>query len=106
MAEPIFTREQVAQRFALPDRVLVLYEKRGLIRAVPTERGECYGPEEIRRLWTVLTLHRDLGVNLAGIEAILRLKAHVNALQAEVARLAAELREALEIEGEPDDDAR
>ena len=42
---------------------------------------EGYGPAEIRRLWTVVSLHRDLGVNLAGVEAILRLRSHVDRLQ-------------------------
>ncbi len=104
MTQPIMTREIVAQRLSLPTRVLLRYESLGLIRSTRQDEVEGYGPEEIRRLWTVLTLHRELGVNLAGIEAILRLRDHIDELHAHVATLAVELREALEAELDSDRD--
>lgn len=96
-------REVVAERLAMPSRVLLRYEARGLVH--PVRRGDAvgYGPAEIRQLWTVVTLHRELGVNLAGIEAILKLRRHVDELHARVATLADELREALEaVDRDPD----
>lgn len=100
----LVTREQVSERFDLPSRVLLRYEARGLVR--PVRRGdlEGYGPAEIRQLWTVVTLHRDLGVNLAGIEAILKLRRHVDELHGHVAALAEELRQALEADLDSDDE--
>ena len=38
---------------------------------------EGYGPAEIRRLWTIVSFQRDLGINLAGVEAILKLRDHL-----------------------------
>jgi MerR family transcriptional regulator/heat shock protein HspR len=99
--EPILPRDQVAHRLALPAAVLRRYEARGLIRVVRRGDIEGYSPAEIRRLWTVLTLQRDLGVNLAGVEAILRLKAHVEELHGRIRTLADELRAALESDRDP-----
>ena len=50
-------------------------------RARPTRcargRVEGYEPAEIRRIWTILSFQRDLGINLAGVEAILKLRDHM-----------------------------
>jgi MerR family transcriptional regulator/heat shock protein HspR len=78
---PIYPRELVAEHLSVTPRLLLRYEARGLVTAVRGDTGEVgYGPSEIRRLWTILSLQRDLGVNLAGVEAILRLRSHVDRL--------------------------
>ena len=46
----------------------------------------------IDRLEAILTLTRDLGVNLAGVEVILSLRDQLASLETEMARLAADLR--------------
>ena len=76
MNEPFFPRELVAERLAVSPATLIRYESRGLIHAVPRGDGdepaaEGYGPGEVRRLWTIITFQRDLGINLAGVEVIL-----------------------------------
>lgn len=70
----ILPRDQVAHRLAISTRILTAYERRGLVRPVRQGEVEGYPPDEIRRLWTVVSLHRDAGINLAGIEAILQLQ--------------------------------
>ena len=67
MSEPFFPRELVAARLAISTATLLRYEGRGLVRAVPAE-GEVmgYGPIEVRRLWTIVSFQRDLGIDLAG----------------------------------------
>ncbi|HMB05555.1 MAG TPA: MerR family transcriptional regulator, partial [Isosphaeraceae bacterium] len=74
MSQPITPRDQVAEHFAVPVRVLIRYEACGLVRPVRQGVVEGYGPAEIRRLWTILSFQRDLGINLAGVEAILKLR--------------------------------
>ena len=72
--------------------VLVRYEARGLVRVAREGAVEGYDPAELRRLWTILSLQRDLGVNLAGVEAILKLRAHIELLHRHLEHLAGELR--------------
>src|SRR5690348_6483121 len=97
--QSIIPREQVAAEFAVPVRLLVRYESRGLVHAIPGEGGvEGYGPAEIRRVWTIVSCQRDLGINLAGVEAVLRLHDHIEAVHQQLDTLAHELRQALESE--------
>jgi len=89
--QPIIPRDQAAAHLAVPTRLLLRYEARGLIRAVSIDGTEGYEPRELRRIWSVVSLHRDAGINLAGVEAILRLKEQMLALQSRIGRLAATL---------------
>ena len=78
----------VAERYDIHPQTLRLYEREGLIR--PTRsvgNTRLYDDETCGRLEFVLTLTRDLGVNLAGVEVILNMKDQLDALQQEVERL-------------------
>jgi MerR family transcriptional regulator/heat shock protein HspR len=88
----IIPREQAAAHLAVSLARLARYEELGLIHAVRTDETEGYEPAELHRVWTVLSLHRDAGINLAGIDAILRLRAQLDAVHAQMRRLAEELR--------------
>jgi len=98
----ILPRDDVARHFSVSTATLLRIEGRGLVRAVRGGEVEGYGPAEIRRLWTILTFHRDLGINLAGIEVILRLRDQMEATHAHLDRLARAFREAIEAEAGPD----
>ncbi len=76
--------------------MLVRYEAHGLIHAVREGDVEGYSPEEIRKVWTVVSLHRDAGINLAGIEAVLRLREQFDVLRLQMTRLADQMKAALE----------
>ena len=78
----------VAEYYAIHPQTLRLYEREGLIRP-PRSVGNTrlYDEETCERLEYILTLTRDLGVNLAGVEVVLRMKDQIDALQHEVARL-------------------
>ena len=41
----------------------------------------------MRRLWTVVTLHRDLGINLPGVSAVLRLREQYERVHRDLATL-------------------
>ena len=97
MTQTIIPRDRVAEQLAVPVQVLIRYESRGLVQPLRGAGGmEGYGPAEIRRVWTIVSCQRDLGINLAGVEAILRLHDHIDALHGRLRALARELREALE----------
>jgi len=96
MSQPIIPREQAAERFAVPTRVLIRYESRGLVRAVREGSAEGYGPAEIRRLWSIVSYQRDLGINLAGVEALLKLQDHLAEVHRRLHDVTDQLREAIE----------
>ena len=98
----IIPREHAARQLSVSTTVLRRYEARGLVCAVRVEDVEGYEPVEIRRLWTIVSLQRDLGINLAGVEAVLRLRDHVDELHRRVRALAYDLRDALDDEEEGD----
>lgn len=102
MSQPIIPREQVAENLAVPARLLIRYEARGLVRAIREGDVEGYGPAEIRRLWSIVSFQRDLGINLAGVEAILKLRDHLAEVYRRLDELAEGLREAREAELEHD----
>lgn len=104
MSQPIYPREQVAEQLAVPARVLIRYEARGLVQSVREGAVEGYGPAEVRRLWSIVSYQRDLGVNLAGVEAILKLRDHLADVHRRLDTLADRLRAALD-EHEPSGDA-
>ncbi len=78
----------VAERFAIHPQTLRLYEREGLLNpARSAGNTRLYDEATLERLETILTLTRDLGVNLAGVEVILNLQEQMDQMQAEVDRL-------------------
>jgi MerR family transcriptional regulator/heat shock protein HspR len=83
----------VAERFAIHPQTLRLYEKEGLIQPRRSAGNtRLYDEETLDRLETILTLTRDLGVNLAGVEVILNMRDQLEAVQRKLDRLRAEHR--------------
>lgn len=78
----------VAERYKIHPQTLRLYEREGLLEPARS-RGNTrlYDAETLERLETILTLTRDMGVNLAGVEVILRLREQLNHIQHERDRL-------------------
>jgi len=84
----------VAERYEIHPQTLRLYEREGLIK--PTRSAgntRLYDEEALRRLEIILTLTRELGVNLAGVEVILNMKERMDHMQGEVDRLLTYVRE-------------
>ncbi|HEX6202343.1 MAG TPA: MerR family transcriptional regulator [Thermoanaerobaculia bacterium] len=83
----------VAERFEIHPQTLRLYEREGLINPARSKGNtRLYDEETLRRLETILTLTRDLGVNLAGVEVILNLREQLQNMQLEVDRLLDQVR--------------
>ena len=80
----------VAERFEIHPQTLRLYEREGLITPRRSKGNtRLYDEETLNRLETILTLTRDLGVNLAGVEVILNMREQMESMQVEVDRLLA-----------------
>jgi len=75
----------VAQKYNIHPQTLRLYEREGLLKPSRTEGNtRLYSEEDLEQLETILTLTRDLGVNLAGVEIILNIRCKIQQMQGEV----------------------
>jgi MerR family transcriptional regulator/heat shock protein HspR len=75
----------VAERFEIHPQTLRLYEREGLIKpARSSGNTRLYDEETLKRLEIILTLTRELGVNLAGVEVILNMREQMEKMQSEM----------------------
>jgi MerR family transcriptional regulator/heat shock protein HspR len=75
----------VAQKYSIHPQTLRLYEREGLLEPSRTEGNtRLYSEEDLEQLETILSLTRDLGVNLAGVEIILNMRRKIERMQHEV----------------------
>src|SRR5258708_35232016 len=79
-----FTISVVAEQYDVHPQTLRLYEREGLITPSRSPKGTRYYTEEdVERLELILSLTRDLGVNLAGVEIILNMRERMKQMQRE-----------------------
>jgi MerR family transcriptional regulator/heat shock protein HspR len=84
----------ISERFGIHPQTLRMYEREGLLRPARTEGNtRLYDTDTIERLEIILTLTRDLGVNLAGVEVILHMKERMEKMQGQVHDVITVLRE-------------
>ena len=75
----------VAQKYNIHPQTLRLYEREGLLKPSRTDGNtRLYSEEDLEQLETILSLTRDLGVNLAGVEIILNMRRKTELMQKEV----------------------
>lgn len=81
-AKPLYMIGVVAEMLNLHPQTLRFYEKKGLIRPSRTVgRTRMYSPEDVEEISRVVRLTRDLGVNLAGVEIILKMRRRMLEMQ-------------------------
>ena len=82
----------VAERFDIHPQTLRLYEREGLLQPMRSEGNtRLYDQVSLDRLQTILNLTRDMGVNLAGVEVILKLQEELALVRSDLKRLEARL---------------
>src|SRR5262249_59881106 len=87
-AKPLYMIGVVADMLKLHPQTLRMYEKKGLIRPSRTEgQTRRYSAEDVEEIARVTRLARDLGVNLAGIEIILKMRRRMLAMQTQIKNL-------------------
>jgi len=75
----------VAGTYKIHPQTLRLYERLGLLKPSRSEGNtRLYTNEDLERLEVILTLTRELGVNLAGVEVILNMREKMEKLQLQV----------------------
>ena len=79
-----YTISAVAEQFELHPQTLRLYEREGLLKPSRSEGNtRLYIDADLERLEIILSLTRDLGVNLAGVEIILNMRDKMRQMQRE-----------------------
>src|SRR5438309_2661334 len=72
----------VAEMYDIHPQTLRLYEREGLLKPSRTEGNtRLYTDEDIERLELILSLARDLGVNISGIAIILQMRERMEEMQ-------------------------
>ena len=90
--EPRYVISVAARMVGVQTYTLRYYERIGIIE--PSRSGgniRLYSDMDIARLNRVKTLIDDLGVNLAGVEVVLRMAQHMTELQRQVEELESEI---------------
>ncbi|HSB28744.1 MAG TPA: helix-turn-helix transcriptional regulator [Pyrinomonadaceae bacterium] len=82
-----YTISAVADQYGIHPQTLRLYEREGLLKPSRSEGNtRLYTDPDLERLELILSLTRDLGVNLAGVEIILNMREKMDAMQNEFER--------------------
>src|SRR5213596_630038 len=80
-----YTISTVASTYNIHPQTLRLYERQGLLKPSRSEGNtRLYTDDDLARLELILNLTRDLGVNLAGVEIILNMRAKMEEMQRQI----------------------
>lgn len=83
--EPVYLISAVAEILDIHPQTLRQYEREGLIKPSRTNgKIRLYSQKDIDHIKYVLTLTRELGVNLAGVDIILQLNKKIEQLEYDV----------------------
>ena len=74
----------VCEMFNVHPQTLRMYEKEGLLRPRRVGGARTYSTEDLDRIRMILNLTKDLGVNRAGVDIILRMRRKFEAMQKEM----------------------
>src|SRR5919202_1941652 len=83
--QTVFSISRIAKMLHVHPQTLRFYERAGFVKPVRA-RGDTrlYSHQDIAQLRLILHLTRDMGVNLAGVEIILRMQQQLEHLRAEI----------------------
>jgi MerR family transcriptional regulator/heat shock protein HspR len=82
--QPVYVISVVAEMLGVHPQTLRMYEREGFVIPRRTKRLRLYSEEDVERLNFVLSLTKELGVNKAGVDIILRMRHRGEALQHEM----------------------
>ena len=91
---PRYMISVAAELVDMHPQTLRMYESKGLITPARTSGGtRLYSDRDLERLRLIQRLTTELGLNLAGVEHVLRLEDELRRMRLRMARLERELRE-------------
>jgi MerR family transcriptional regulator/heat shock protein HspR len=91
---PMYMISVAAELVGMHPQTLRIYEQKGLVRPQRTPGNtRLYSERDLERLRLIQRLTTELGLNLAGVELVLRLEDELRKAHARIERLQRELRE-------------
>jgi len=94
---PLYMISVAAELVGMHPQTLRMYEAKGLVRPGRTPGGtRLYSEADLERLRLIQRLTTELGLNLAGVEHVLRLQDELRRLHARMERLERELRDEIQ----------
>jgi MerR family transcriptional regulator, heat shock protein HspR len=86
-----------AELVGMHPQTLRIYEQKGLVRPKRTAGNtRLYSDRDLERLRVIQRLTSELGLNLAGVEIVLRLEDELKRMQARMERLEREMKEEIQ----------
>ncbi len=82
--KPLYMISVVSRMLEVHPQTLRMYEREGFICPKRLNRQRLYSEEDIEKLNLVIKLTKELGVNKAGVDIILRMRHRIEALQDEI----------------------
>src|SRR5260221_12509796 len=96
-----FSISAVAKMFSVHQQTVRLYEKQGLINPKRSSGNtRLFSEEDIDQLEEVIYLTHEMGINLAGVEMILRLKKQMKKMQSDMNKMFDSTQQELDQESE------
>ena len=90
--EPLFQISVVARMVGVHQQTLRTYERMGLVQPARTQGNRrLYSSRDVERVRRVLELIEHLGVNLAGVDVVLRMNRQIDELQRQLDQALSEL---------------
>jgi len=90
--EPVYMISIVAKILEIHPQTLRQYERENLITPSRSDgRIRLYSQRDIEKIKTILRLTREVGVNLAGVDVVMRLKEKMEMMEQEMMELRAEI---------------
>ncbi|HEY9897947.1 MAG TPA: helix-turn-helix transcriptional regulator [Pantanalinema sp.] len=80
---PLYIISVAAELVKMHPQTLRLYERRGLVSPKRQGKNRLYSEADIERLIYIQKLTQELGINLAGVERIIRLQNDLDQLKAQ-----------------------
>ena len=94
---PRYMISVAAELVGMHPQTLRMYEQKGLVRPQRTAGNtRLYSEADLERLRLIQRLTGELGLNLAGVEAVLGLEEQLQRMQARMERLEREMRAAIQ----------
>ena len=94
--QPLYMISIVSKMLNVHPQTLRLYEKEGFVSPKRTKKQRLYSEKDVEQLNFILQLTRELGVNRAGVDIIIRMRHRMEILQNEMEEMMEHLEDELQ----------